>query len=417
MRTQLLALAFSVLLPVAGLANGYDVPNVNPRDMAMVSSGLAAQEDAAAAFVNPSALAKLSGLNLSLAGSLLQIDTKWSGPSSGPADLVGHSAKTKFRPAPPVSLFAAYGFDLAGHRVAVGTGLNIVAGGNMFWPEDWLGRGRIITVDRKIYAYYLTAGVEVIPDLRLGGGLVYYYGTEYLKQGIQPFPDAYGELATKGGAPSFDLSAEYKVPAIPLTVAVDYKHKGTMKLSGDGHFVVPGGLLPGSDTPAVDQGVKHTLVYPSVFNVGAAYRVAPPLLLAATYTWNGYSVYKADTFLGDKGTTIEVKRNYKDGMTFRFGGEYDLTPTWQLRAGLERDLSGLDTDYYSPTLPDSNTWAAGLGAGWKIRPDLALSAAFFRAWMDKVKVTGDIELPGSYLTRVWIASVGVTWRTDLGGGK
>ena len=49
--------------------------------------------------------------------------------------------------------------------------------------------------------------------------------------------------------------------------------------------------------------------------------------------------------------------------------------------------------------------------------DLALQAAFFYAWLDKVKVTGTTELPGNYQTRVWIASAGVVWRTDLGGGK
>jgi ABC-type transport system substrate-binding protein len=64
-------------------------------------------------------------------------------------------------------------------------------------------RGRIITVDRKIYGFYLTGGLELIDGLRIGGGAVYYYGAEYLKQGIQPFPDAYGELSTKGGAFSY----------------------------------------------------------------------------------------------------------------------------------------------------------------------------------------------------------------------
>ena len=416
MRTHLLALVFSALFPIASLANGYDVPNVNPRDLAMVSSGIAAQNDAAAAFANPAALAKLTGLNLSLAGSLLDLETQWKGPAA-PSPLAGQSARTKLRLVVPVSLFAAYGFEIAGHRAAVGAGMNIPAGGNVYWHDDWPGRGRIITVNRKIYGFYLTGGYELIPDLRIGGGLVYYYGTEYLKQGIQPFPDAFGELSTKGGALSFDLSAEYKLPSAPLTFGADFKYKGTLKLSGNGHFVVPEGLLPNNATPAVDQGVDHTLVYPSVLNVGAAYRLTAPLLLAAAYTWNGYSVYQSDVFKGDKGTTIEVPRHYKDGYTIRVGAEYDLDPRFQLRAGVERDISGLNTDYYSATLPDSNTWAAGLGAAWRLQPDLSLGASFFYAWLDKVTVTGNFEFPGSYLTRVWIASAGITWRTDLGGGR
>ena len=49
--------------------------------------------------------------------------------------------------------------------------------------------------------------------------------------------------------------------------------------------------------------------------------------------------------------------------------------------------------------------------------DLSVQAAFFYAWLDKVTATGTEPLPGSYTTRVWIASAGVVWRTDLGGGK
>jgi long-chain fatty acid transport protein len=415
MRTATKALFLSLLLPAAALANGYDVPNVNPRDLALVSSALASQVDAQAAYANPAALAKLRGLNLSLAASMLDLETKWSGPASG--DLAGKSAHTRFKPVFPVSLFAAYGFQLADHAAGLGLGMNVPAGGNVFYPDDWVGRGRIITVDRKVYGFYLTGGFEVLPGLRVGGGPVYYYGTEYLKQGIQPFPDAYGELSTKGGGFSFDLAAEYALPVIPLTLAVDYKHKGTMKLSGNGHFVVPEGLLPGSSTPAVDQGVKHDLTYPSILNLGAAYRVTPTVLLNAVFTYNWYSVYKSDEFRGDKGTTISVQRNYGNGRTFRLGGEWDATPALQLRAGLERDLSGLDTSTYSATLPDSSSWCAALGLGWSVQPDLAVQAAFFHAWLDKVTVTGDTELPGSYLTRVWIASLGVTWRMDVAGGR
>ena len=414
MRNAIQALALS-LLPAAALANGYDVPNVNPRDLAMVDSAVASQVDAEAAYANPAALSRLEGLNLSLAASILDNQTEWKGPSSG--DLAGESAHTQFKPAYPISLFAAYGFEVAGHGAGVGLGMNIPAGGNVYYPDDWAGRGRIIIVDRKIYGFYLTGGLQLLPGLRIGGGPVYYYGTEYLKQGIQPFPDAYGELSTKGGAISFDLAAEYQLPSLPLTLGADYKYKGTMKLSGNGHFVVPEGLLPGGTAPPVDQSVEHHLTYPAVLNAGLAYRVAPPVLLAFGFTYDWYSVYQADVFQGDKGTTITVQRDYKNGFTFRLGGEWDATPALQLRAGVLRDYSGLDTSTYSATLPDANAWAAALGLGYSFRPDLSIQAAFFYAWLDKVTVTGTQELPGSYQTTVWIASVGLNWRTELGGGR
>jgi long-chain fatty acid transport protein len=168
----------------------------------------------------------------------------------------------------------------------------------------------------------------------------------------------------------------------------------------------------------VDQSVTHDLTYPSVLNIGLAWRTpVTGLQVLGAYTWTGYSVYKDDTFVGDKGTTITVPRNYGDGHTFRIGAEYETTPKLTLRAGLLRDLSGFKTDTYSPTLPDGNAWAGGLGAGWKFTPDLSLSAAFFYAKIDEVTSTGSTALPGTYNTNVWITSLGLAWRTDLAAAK
>jgi long-chain fatty acid transport protein len=407
-----IALLAAALLPAVSLANGYDAPNITPRDLALVESAVAAQNDAGALYALPAALSKVRGLSLSLSGSLLDIRTKWSAPA-GSYMAGSPDANTKFKPAPPVSLFAAYGGELAGHGAGVGVGMNVVGGANVFWNDDWAGRGRIIQVDRRVYGFYLTGGVEVVQGLRLGGGLVYYYTTEYLKIGVPPEANGYGELATKGGAPSYDVSAEY-TPDFgdkPLTFAVDYKHKATQNLKGDGNFVVSSGLA----TSAVDQSVTHQLTYPNVLNVGVAYR--PPvkgLQLTGVYTLTRYKVYSSDQFLGSRGAVIIVPRNYGNGSTYRAGAEYDFTSKWTGRFGVMRDVSGLKTDTYSPTLPDGSSWSFGLGGAYRFTPDLSLSATAFLALIDKVSSTGADTLPGNYDTNVWIYSLGVNYRTDLG---
>ena len=60
MRTKIIAIA-AALLPALAVANGYDVPSVTPRDLALVGSGTAAQNDAGATFANPAALSKVRG--------------------------------------------------------------------------------------------------------------------------------------------------------------------------------------------------------------------------------------------------------------------------------------------------------------------------------------------------------------------
>lgn len=402
-KTILLAL---LLAPVAGLASGFEVLNTNPRDLSMSASTVAAQKDAAATFQNPAALSKLEGLNLSLAGGLLSLQTDWTGTAEVPG-IEG----TEFAPTTPVALYAAYGTQIAGRGLGFGFGMGTPGGGQMHWADDWEGRGRIITVERRMLGFYLNAGYEVLPWLRVGGGAVYYYGIQYLKQGVQPFTDGYAELSTNGGGLSFQLSAE-ATPIENLTIGVDYKHKATMKMEGDANFVVP----PGAEGPTTqDSGVKQDLPFPNTFALGAAYRISKPWLVTLQYNYSRFRVYEADTFVPDvEGQEpITVPRDYRDGHIIRGGVEYDASARWTVRAGAMRDFSGYRSSTLSPTLPDSNTTGVSTGATYRLNDDLGLHAALFYGYRDQTRATGD-AFPGTYQTDVWIASFGVTWRSNLG---
>jgi long-chain fatty acid transport protein len=410
MRTLKTLALLAVLLPAVAAANGYDVPNVNPRDLSMSGSGVAAQSDAEAAYANPAALSRLGpGLQLSVAASGLFLSTDWQDPSRTPAA----SSSTLDKPVTPPSVFASYGFKLAGYDAALGAGLNIPAGGNVFWPDGWGGRGRIITVDRKVYAGYLSGSFALSKWVRLGAGLVHYYGTEYLKLGVQPGNNNYGELSTKGSGTSWDVSIDTS-PTENFSFSIDYKYLGTMKLKGDGHFVLDPALQAGADLQ--DQGVNHNLTYPSVLNVGIAFRptASRKLLVTMAYTMNFYDVYRSDDFLGTKGFVKIVPRSYQNGQTFRMGAEYDASKDVQLRFGMLRDQSGQRRDMLSPTLPDSDATAGSVGAGWMLRPGLQLNAAVFYAVLDPVSSTGPEALAGGYSSHVWITSLGITWKADAG---
>ncbi len=409
MKTFKTLLVLAALAPSLAAASGFEVINVNPRDLALSSSGVAAQRDAAATITNPAALSRLRGLNVSAAGSILSLTTKWTAPDDGGASGLSGTATTNFAPTPPVAAAVAWGTEVGGRGLGVGFGVGTPGGGQMKWDEDWQGRGRIITVERRMIGFYLTGGYEVAPWLRVGAGGVYYYGIQYLKQGIEPFAaapaDAFGELSTKGGGLSFQLSAEAKV--LPtLTFAVDYKHTATMATKGDGHFQVPPSLA-GPSTQ--DQGVSEDLPFPTLVAVGLAWKVKPAVQLTLQYNYSGFSVYEEDRFVGDKGLVLVVPRDYGDGHVVRGGVEWDLDPTWTVRFGAMYDFSGLRTDTLSPTLPDSNTLGVSTGASYDFGTGLGLHGAFFYGDRARQTATGPSAFPGSYKTNVWIASLGVTW--------
>lgn len=403
----------ALVLPSAALANGDSVPNVNPRDLAMAESLIAAQGDAEAAYWNPAALSRLEGLNLSLAGSILVNKSTWNTTTG----LSPSPVSTDFKPTPPPSLFASYGGKLGEHGWGVGLGMNISAGGNVFFPSGWPGRYDIIDVDRKVFGFYLGAGFELIPQIRIGGGPVYYYTTEKLSQAaaVPPYPDVVAEVATSGGGFSYDVSAEIQpVLSVPFTIGVDYKHKAHQQLKGDAHFSnVPPPLA--TQPQLQDQGVSHELIQPNRLNVGAAYRVIPELLLTLAWTFDRYVVYSEDAFLGDKGVALVVPRDYGNGQTYRLGAEWDATNQLQLRAGVLRDISGFKLFTYSPSLPDGNSWAVGLGAGYAFTKTFAVNAALFYGWYDSI--TSDPSqgaFPGRYDLTAWLASVGFTWHWQPG---
>jgi long-chain fatty acid transport protein len=393
--------------PSLALASGYALPNTNPRDLGLSASAVAAQNDSGAAFAMPASLSRLDGPSARLSAGAVHILSTWSDPTGAQGDV-----DMDIDPTPIGSLSVAYGGKLAalGNRGwGAGLGIQPFGGAIVSWPDDWAGRYRIVDVDRKVFSGVLTGGVEVLPRVRVGGGLVYYYTTEELSQKawMAPFavnpldpgtwnlalPDATGTIDVSGGALSFDVSAEIQPLAdVPLTVAVDYKHKATQELDGDVSWEnltpVARGLATAGLAPIfADQDASHTLTVPNTLNIGVAYRVTKPLLVTATYTFDRWVVYDEDRFVGANGASIAVERNYSNGHTIRAGAEYDVMPRFQVRAGIQRDVSGLDTDFYSPTLPDASSWAGSLGATYKFGGGLSVDAAVFYAMMDEVTAT------------------------------
>jgi long-chain fatty acid transport protein len=200
---------------------------------------------------------------------------------------------------------------------------------------------------------------------------------------------------------------------VPLSFGIDYKHKALTTQSGDGNFVVPAGL---NTSATQDQGVTTDLPVPNLLNVGVAYRPMKPLLLMAAYTFNRYVEYKEDRFVGSAGADINVPRFYGNGHTFRVGGEYDVNSRWTVRGGVLRDISGVDIDHWSPTLPDANAWAFSGGAAYRVNPDLTVSASLFFATLDAVTTTNNRTtsnptgtFPGVFDSTALMAALGVVW--------
>lgn len=407
--------ALAVFAPSLALASGYALPNTNPRDLGVSASAVAAQNDAGGAYTLPASLARLDGWSARLSAGGVSLFTDWTDPTNGFGGPAGASGSASISNSPTAlgNVFLAYGGKLEGlgnRGWGVGAGIQPWGGSVVTWPNDWAGRYRILEVNRQVFTGAITAAIEVIPRVRIGGGFVYFYTTETLKQNawMAPFagatpadianpgtwnpalPDATGKIDASGGAASYDVSAEIQPLAdVPLNIAVDYKHKATQTLKGTAKWQnltpLAAGLGAAGAAPFADMDASQELTIPNRFEAAASYRVSQPLLVMATYTFERWSVYKNDVFHGANGASISVPRDYSNGWTLRGGAEYDLDKTWTVRGGLQYDHSGLDPKFYSPTLPDASSWAVSVGGTVRFAHGLSLDAGVFYAWMNQVK--------------------------------
>jgi len=415
-----LIIATTILVPAqAALAGGYAIPNENARDLALAQATVAAQTGPEATLLNPAALAGPLGLGLSAAGELLVNQTTWTESS--------RSASLEPQANLPPALAASYGDTLPNQMAwGVGVGFAVPGGGSLVWPNGWPGAESIQSVKQQVFLIGAGAAIQPLPYLKIGATYLRYQVVEELHQAIN-YLDHTGDagLAMSGGANTFGVGIEASVPGVPLTFGVNYRHSADLHLTGHAHFQdVP----PALTAMLHDQGVHEDVTIPNTFDIGAAFEVMPNLKVMAQYTFERWSVYHSDTFVGDdvvgmnpdgsaQHFQVAVARNYTNAHIIRVAGEWaklPALPQLTLRAGLIRSISDQPTDTLSPSLTDGNSWAPSIGAGYNVLPELRIDLGYQHAFFDAKSATGTEALPGTYDTNVDIVSLGINWRTDFG---
>lgn len=399
----------TILAPTAALAGGYVLPNESPRELALVQSAVANQNSSDALFMNTAALAGQEGLSVSVGVEFLLNHTDWA--------TTGAKASIDTQTNTPPTATIGYGHHLDnGMAWGAAIGVNVPAGGSLFWPDGWAGQEYIRTVKQQVFGIGIGAAFQPTPYLKLGASYVRYQATEELHQGIN-YLDHYGDagLAMSGGANGFIVAAEVDVPQVPLKLGFTYSQSSDFHLEGDAHFTE----VPLAFQPLLhDQAVTETLQIPAIFYAGAAYEVIPNLHITAAWNFERWSPYKEDKFVGASGFTVTVERNYKNAQVFRLGGEWEkvpFLPILTMRAGIMRSISDQPKDTVSPSLTDGNSTSAALGVGVNVLPELRIDLGYMHSFFDDVTAdpTSKDVLQGTYKTQVDLISIGLQWRNDL----
>jgi long-chain fatty acid transport protein len=408
-------IAAFLIAPAAAFAGGYAIPNENARSLGLSQADVAAQTGPEAAYQNAAALAGQQGVSATGNVEMINNQTYWTDPNLGNATTV---TNLNF----PPFLAVAWG-DKLSNEMAYGLGIAFLVpgGGSIFWPNDWQGAGRIQSVDQKVYLTQFSGGFQPLPWFKIGASLLWYQVTEKLVQKLN-FIDTAGTatLGLGGGGVTFGLSGEIKIPNVPLTIGIDYRHQAPMTLSGNAHF---DNVPPNFSSQLQDQPVTEDIVIPNQLFAGLAYDIpmAPEnggLKVMGTFTFERWERYTSDTYVGTKPPeaplVITVPRDYNNAYVYRFAGEWSHVPFHKpltLRLGFQRSISDQPTDTVSPTLTDGNSWVFSGGVGYDFTKQLRADLGYQLAIFDWVTATGVEAFPGSYKTHVNLLSIGVTYRT------
>lgn len=414
-----LILTATLLAPATALAGGYLIPNSDPRDLALGGSTVADSEGAGAVTTNTAALAGPAGLDVSASLAGASNTTDWSD---------GAQKSSLSDSGTPATAAVSYGMKLPNDQaLAFGVGFGVPGGGSLTWPKGWAGQETFQSVDLKIFAINGGVAFQALPWLKFGASYTRYQATEEIHQKLN-FLDHIGDagIGLAGGADTFGVAGEVHVPDVPLSLGVTYTHTANVDFTGHVHFTdVP----PSFQTLLHDQAISETLLMPDIVAAGAAYEVMPNLKVMGAVTFEHWSDYKEDRFVGaDKimnpdGTTTQftavVPRNDDNAWLFRVGAEWKAMPFWPRltgRAGITRHESGQTTTTLSPSLTDASSWSLSVGAGIEVARNLQVNIGLQGSLYDEI--TADMNNPdafqGTYNTKVLLGSVGINWRTDIG---
>ncbi len=107
------------------------------------------------------------------------------------------------------------------------------------------------------------------------------------------------------------------------------------------------------------------------------------LLLTADFQYVGWSSYDKlevtfEDVIDENGNKLVTasERNYDNSFIARLGGEYNLTPEFDLRGGFLYDSNPVSDEKLDPTLPDADRLGFNIGFGYKLSKGVSIDVAY-----------------------------------------
>jgi long-chain fatty acid transport protein len=131
-----------------------------------------------------------------------------------------------------------------------------------------------------------------------------------------------------------------------------------------------------ADSALGNQGVKTAVRLPEQWSVGLAYQVTPALVLLFDYNRQNWEVFQSLVFDFAVAPTQTLPENFKATDTFRFGADYRLGTSSNIRIGYLSHNAAAPDETVTPNLPEGSRSEFTAGFGTSFAKNFHLDLAY-----------------------------------------
>ena len=404
-RLSALALGITGALALGQVhATGFQIRENSVQNLGRANAGTTtAQDDASVVSNNPAAMTNLDRTTVQADVTVIDLTAEFNGSATSAfgTPVAGGDGGDPGEPTAVPAMAVVVPLTGAFEGLTVGASINAPFGLKTEYDADWVGRYNAITSDLKTIDLTFSAALQLDEHLSVGAGLIYEraevtlsngidFGTGLAAQGVPGFApgsaDGQVEFTGDNNGIGFVIGAQYRVND---QLVLGYAHRTEIEheLKGNADFTVPasaaGVFNAFGNTTYNDGAIYAPLTTPALHTASVQYDVNDQVRLMADYQRTNWSSLESVDIYRANGTPIgQEPFNWQDTSMFAVGGEYDISETLTLRAGVSADESPTNDEARTPRLPDNDRMLYSIGLGWNVSDNLTIDAAYMNIQID-----------------------------------
>ncbi|MGP5018665.1 OmpP1/FadL family transporter [Vreelandella alkaliphila] len=391
-KLTLAAAVASVAFASQAQAGGYQINEQSVSGQGYGHAGRSSNvHDATIVYGNPAGMSFLDRAQITVGGTFLNVNSDISNvraSQSSPAFLQATGGATDTLPVAgsndgdmvPGTLvpFAFYAHPV-NEQLAFGFGVYAPFGSQTEYENDFQGRNQGNYTEVKVMTAQPTVSYRFNEQWSVGAGLTYNRVEGELRRQVPvATPMGLSEVDSRvegdDEAWGYNLGIIYQ-PAPETTLGLTYRSKVDFNLEGS--FAANSPVLDQLGIGTVTDTAALDLTTPETVNFSLTQEMSDKLKLMFGVSWARWSRFDQILVTGtERGEITNEQQNYSNAWAFSTGGEYQLTPTLALRAGVALDFTPTQDATRSVRIPSDDRRIFSIGAGWSPVPDLTLDVAY-----------------------------------------